>query len=143
MAANPVHGLDQACSVCGRVSGEHTLREWAACIGATTVDLGYEPVPEDAARIANERLRENFDLPADWLIADNIIAKAVVMSGSAGAVGYEMPLVVHEFSVAAGGGMVPVATVAYIGPPETLRKYGRLLRDTANGAANAAERRAA
>ena len=31
-------------------------------------------------------------------------------------------------------------TVAVIGTPEILRKLGRLLRDTCNGAANAAEK---
>lgn len=133
-------GLDQDCGVCGRVSGDHTLREWSECLGTTTTDLPYEPVPEDAARVAREQMGLNFGIPDDWLIADNVVAKALVLNGRSGHVDVKVPVLLHEFGVAAAGGMVPVATLAFIGGPDTMRKYGRLVRDNANGAANAAER---
>jgi len=53
-----------------------------------------------------------------------------------------MPIVLHEFSTSPRVGEV-IARVAYVGDVHTVRQYGRLLRDTANGAANAAERTAA
>lgn len=135
-----INGLDEDCSVCGRVSGDHTLREWADCLGTTTIDLPYEPVPEDAARVAREQLGLQFGLPDDWLVADNVVAKAMFLEGDSGAVQVRVPVVVHEFSVATPTGLVAVCPpVAFTSPPDTIRKFGRLIRDTANGAANAAE----
>lgn len=46
----PVEGLDKPCPHCGRVSGDHTLREWAECMGQSS-ELPFEPIPDDS--IAN------------------------------------------------------------------------------------------
>jgi hypothetical protein len=144
MGEQLVSGLDARCPACDRVSGDHTLREWAVCLGTTTTDLPYEPTPADTAADANDamtaQLREQLGVPDGWLIADNIIVKALVLDAGSGPVGVKIPLVLHEFSVAGPAGLTDVATIAFIGPPAVVRKYGRLVKDSANGAANAAER---
>lgn len=33
-----LHDLDKPCLACQRPAGDHTLREWNACMGATTTD---------------------------------------------------------------------------------------------------------
>jgi hypothetical protein len=89
--AEPAQGLDGPCSVCGRIAGDHTLREWARCLGTTTTDLPYEAVPADAARIATDSMRMRFGMPDDWTIADNVIAKALVLDVHTGSVVLKLP----------------------------------------------------
>lgn len=50
----------------------------------------------------------------------------------------------HEFQIGRGGAApIGVAKVLYAGgSTDVMRAYGRLIRDTSNGAANAAERAA-
>jgi len=137
--SGPIQNLEAACMVCERPAGDHTLREWSACMGTITTDLPYGPIPADARRIA-----ERFGLPDGTLVADNVVAKSLVARADMGPLGQSLllPLVLHEFSRSPNVGEV-LARIAYIGDVGTLRQYGRLLRDTANGAANAAEERSA
>jgi hypothetical protein len=139
--SDALRGLDQECPACGRVSGDHTLREWSRCIGATTTDLPFEETPPDMAGEAAEAVRKQFQLDDDLIIADHIVAKAMTLDGHSGLVQVRLPALLHEFQVGiAGQPPTTVAKVVYLGDASTLRQYGRLLRDTANGAANAAER---
>lgn len=136
-----VGGLDDACAVCTRPAGDHTLREWATCLGTTMENLPFAEVPSDMAKAVNERLRQQFQLDADMLVADSVVVKAIVLDGRAGAMTVRTPGVLHEFSIGVPGQPpVPVARLLFVGPPEGMRSYGRLVRDNANGACNAMER---
>jgi hypothetical protein len=139
----PLRNLDAPCPACGRASGDHTLREWSVCLGTTTTDLPFEKTAPDMARAAADAVREQFQLDGDLIIADHIVAKAMTLAGSSGLVAVRLPALLHEFQVGvAGQPPSTVAKVIYLGDAPTMRKYGRLVRDTANGAANAAERAA-
>ncbi len=135
-----LRGLDEACATCGRVCGDHTLREWAACMGTLTTDLPFERTPPDMAQAAGDAVRRQFRLDDDIAIADHATVKALTLAGSAGAVGVRLPMLLHEFQIGIPGQPpAPVARVAYLGNLAGMRGYGRLVRDSANGAANAAE----
>lgn len=135
-----VSGLEKPCGTCGRVSGDHTLREWAKCMGTVTTDLPFERVPDDMADAAAKAVREQFSLDPDLIVADGVVVKAVVLSGDSGAVEIKVPALLHEFQInLAAEPPAVVAKVAYLGDAKAMRGYGRLVRDNANGAANAAE----
>jgi hypothetical protein len=132
-----VTNLDSPCGVCARASGDHTLREWAACLGTTTLDLPYQPVAADIT----SALRERFNLPGDQIIADHVVVRAAVLGGHTGVVGVKSPIVLHEFAVGMPDRPAEVvAKVAYIGSGDAVRAYGRLVQESADGAAAAAER---
>lgn len=134
-------GLEEPCPVCGRTSGDHTLREWAVCVGRPTLDLPYEDVAPDLAEAAAENLRRSFGIDGDVLIADHVVARALTLDGRSGPVRVTFPAVLNEFQVGvAGKSPVPIAKVLFVGSGESVRGYGRLLRDTSNGAVNAAAR---
>lgn len=136
----PIEGLDQPCSVCERPSGDHTLREWAACIGTVTTDLPYEQTPPDAAAVVAEKVRQQFNLDEDLIVADHVVIRAATLDGASGQVRVRIPALIHEFQVGVSGQPpVTVAKVVYVADTDGMRAYGRLARDTANGAANAAE----
>lgn len=138
-----VSGLEQPCGTCERPAGDHTLREWAACMGEVTTDLPYEPSEPDAAELVAAQVREQFHLDGDLIVADHVVARAITLQGAADVVGVTFPGVLHEFQIGLGGtAPAVVAKVLYLGDVDAMRAYGRLLRDTANGAANAAERAA-
>lgn len=83
------------------------------------------------------------DLDSHLIIADNVVVKALTLDGASGAVEVRLPALLHEFAIGvAGAPPEMIAKVLFIGSPEIMRKYGRLARDSANGAANAAERAA-
>lgn len=140
----PVSGLESPCPVCGRTSGDHTLREWSACFGEPTTDLPFEITPPDAAKLAAERVRESFDLDSDLIIADNVLVTAATLGGAAhGGIRVRIGALIHDFQIGVSGAPPQtVAKVMFLGDPLTMRKYGRLARDSANGAANAVERAA-
>ncbi len=134
-----VSGLDRDCGACGRVAGDHTLREWAACMGTVTTDLPFEATPPDLAAAAAAAVRAQFQLDDDLVVADHVVVKAVTLAGSSGAIDVRVPGLLHEFQLGiAGQPPAPVAKVAFLGDVASLRGYGRLVRDSANGAANAA-----
>jgi hypothetical protein len=139
----PVRGLDEACGVCGRPSGDHTLREWSVCLGEVTTHQPYEETPADAVEVVNAAMRERFQLEPGTIVADNVIIRAATLDAATGPLQVKLPAVLHEFQVALSG--QPPATVAkiiYVGDVNAVRQYGRLARDSANAAANAAERAA-
>lgn len=137
-----VHGLDDDCPVCGRVSGDHTLREWAVCLEQRTTDVPFEAMPDDAVgAAATEAVRKQLG-DDDLVLVDGVVVKALALGAETGPVAVRVPALLHEFQVNVSGG--PPATVAKVlftaGDPDGMRGYGRLVRDTANGAANAVER---
>ncbi|HXS32221.1 MAG TPA: hypothetical protein VN758_00435 [Solirubrobacterales bacterium] len=137
----PVEGLNDPCAACGRRSGDHTLDEWAKCMGTPSVDLPFEPIPDDAARLASERLRKQFNLDDDVILADSVVVRAALVDAASGQVGIKLPALIHDFQVGvAGAAPATVARVLYLGDVESMRKYGKLIRDSANGAVNAAGR---
>jgi len=126
-------GLDAPCPICERVCGDHTLREWAACTETLAVDLPYEAVPSDIA----DAVRQRFQLGSDVVVADHCVIKAVALEGAAGYTTIRVPAVLHEFAIGQmGTAPTTVAKVLYLASPDGLRAYGRLVRDSANGAAN-------
>lgn len=136
-----LRNLDQPCATCGRPAGDHTLREWGECLGTLTTDLPFEDTPPDIARAAAASVRERFQLDPDLIVADHVVVRAITLEGRTGAVGLKLPAVLHEFQIGvAGQSPVVVAKAAFIGDVTSVRSYGRLVRDSANGAANVAER---
>lgn len=139
----PAHGLDERCPACDRVCGDHALREWVACMGNPTTDLPYAELPDDIAAAATENLRRTFGLDEDVIVADHVVAKALVFTAGAGPVRVDYPAVLHEFQVGVlGHPPAPIAKLLFAGNHDGIRAYGRLIRDTANGAVNAARRAA-
>lgn len=136
-----VEGLDEACDRCGRVRGDHTLREWVECVGHPTVDLPYEEVPPETARMAEE-LRGRMGLDDDVIVADHAVVQAMTLGGvGEGGLRVVVPTLMHDFQMGRPGQPpTTLVKVAFIAGPEVMRAYGRLARDCANGAANAAER---
>lgn len=136
MAEPNVRGLDETCT-CGRRAGDHTLDEWAVCLNAVDHVLEYEETPRDV----QDLMRRRFKGLEDYAIADTLVARAAVLDAASGAVGVAVPALLLEF--ATGHPTLPpkqTAKVAFLGPPEVMRQVGKLVRDTANGAANAAEK---
>lgn len=149
-------GLDDPCAACGRDVGDHTMREWAACMGDHWENPYHDLAGAQRAAKVTSELRERFNLPADAVLADTIQAKALVIRSDPAAqkinlpgmtlsrgtspVNVAVPALLHEFQMGLPGGPAGVVKVLYSSTPEVMRKYGRLIRDTANGAANAAER---
>jgi hypothetical protein len=138
-----LRGLDEACSTCDRPVGDHTLREWNVCMGTLTTDLPFEKTPPDMARAASEAVRAQFNLDDDLVIADHVVVKAVTLAGEVrgAAINVRLPALLHEFQIGLPG-QPPgtLARVLFVGPADSVRGYGRLVRDSANGAVNAAER---
>jgi predicted O-methyltransferase YrrM len=133
-------GFDDECTECGRLAGDHTLREWAKCTGDKSFDLPMADIPEDATEQANRMLRERFLLDDDVIVVDNVVTYATVLRGSSGPVGVKAPAVMHDFQSSASGRVKTVARVLFLADAAGIRAYGKLVRDAANGAANAAER---
>jgi hypothetical protein len=125
-----VRNLDAACH-CGRISGDHSLREWAACLGATAMDLPYEEVPGGPVDVPLEATGR--------VMADNVVARSAVVEQASGPVKVRIPVLVLTFGVNFPG--EPPRTVAEValiaGDGDGMRRFGKLFRDTANGAANA------
>jgi hypothetical protein len=135
--SGPFRDLDAACSTCGRRVGNHTMDEFNACSSATAMDLPYEDVPGGPIPLTING--------AHLAWADHLHARAAVVAGeSLGAnLRLRLPTVIFTFEVGNPRGPAhPVTEVAFVGNPEGLRKLGRVIRDTCNGAANAAERSA-
>lgn len=134
-----MQGLDDACPVCQRPAGDHTLREWAACMGESTT-LPFEPIPSDSAAAANAAMKERFGLDEDVIVADNVIVRAATLDFSTGVVNGQLPALIHEFQTSgAGGPPAELAKVVFVAPTDGMRGYGRLVRDSANAAAKRAE----
>ncbi len=138
-----LRGLDEPCAVCGRVCGDHTLREWAVCMGTLTTDLPFEETPADLASATAAAVRERFELDDAIVVADHVVIRAMTLAGTSGPIQVRVPALMHDFQIGVPGqAPATVASVAFLGDVASMRGYGRLVRDSANGAANAAERAA-
>lgn len=110
-------------------------------MGEATTDLPFEETPPDMAAAAAAAVREQFQLDEDLIVADHVVVRAVTLDGSSGPLRVKLPGLLHEFQIGIGGQPPStVAKVAFLGDVTAVRGYGRLVRDSANGAANAAER---
>lgn len=132
-----IEGLEESCMNCGEVVGDHTVRQWNLCASAVQMDLKYEDVPEDV-RAFTERLGFAHGVQ----VADHCIARSLVMKGDSapGMPRVVLPVVQLEFSVGTPKGSLEGAKIAFIGSEESIGKFGKLVRDTSNGAVNAARR---
>lgn len=134
----PIGGLDEPCASCGRSCGDHTVREWSACIATPVTDLPYEALPDDIPA----SLRRRFGLDEDTTVADTVVVKSLRLEGNTAGLPLSAPGLLHEFSIGLpNASPIPVAKILFLGSPESMRSYGRLVRDSANGAANAGARR--
>lgn len=127
-------GLDQACRTCGRRSGSHTLDEWAACGPAESQHLPYAAVPDGIIplTISGEAVA--------W--ADHMTARSAIIGGDERGIKTRFPAVIFGFQMGMSEGPLhEVSTTALVGTPEMMRKVGRILRDTCNGAANTVDPR--
>lgn len=124
-------GMEDLCVACTRVIGDHTMREFEACTASRSFEIGYGPA-------SDRTLNDRFGIPADVVVADHLVAKATVLEGSAGQLEVKAAGLLLEFGSSASGKVEIVGKVLYIGDVDGVRAAGRLLRDTANGAANAA-----
>lgn len=137
---SPVTGLDTDCGTCGRRAGDHTLDEWAKCMGTVTTDLPYEDNPHEV-RFAGDQLREQLGLEQGTIVADHVVVKAAYYEGLNGVATVRMPMLIHEFAMGRPGAPpAPVGKAVFLADSEGMRKYGQLVRDSANGAINAARR---
>jgi hypothetical protein len=113
--------------------GDHTLRQWFEHTGDAGVDLPYEEVPDRDFPVINGL--------EDAHIVDNVTARSAVAPMHSGRLTIKVPILLLDFSRGRPSGPpTPVVKVAFLSDPVVMRKVGKLLRDTANGAANAAER---
>lgn len=124
-------GLNEDCIACGRRRGDHTLDELAVCVAKPTLDLPYEDQPLTW-------LTGKLGLSEDTVTADHIIVKSMVLRGE-GPIPVTIPALLFEFS-ASPNTQEPRARVLFMGDEQTMRKIGLLVRDTANGAINAARK---
>ena len=127
--------LDDSCSTCQRRVGDHTLDEWNVCFGATALDLGYEEAPAGPIPLT---------VQGDEIAwADHLHARSCIVGGLGPNLTVQFPAVIFTFELGNPRGEPhPVTEVAFVGNPDGLRRLGKVLRDTCNGAANAAERSA-
>jgi len=110
-------------------------------MGTPTTDLPFERIPDDAAALASEAIRKQFALDDDLILADSCVIRAALIDGASGVVKVKVPTLIHDFQIGIPGRPPStVARVLYMGDVAAMRSYGRLVRDSANGAANAAER---
>lgn len=131
-------GLDQPCPYgCDKTIGAHTLVEWGAHVdnGDGEHDLPWQPVGGDTpikAILAGEEL----------VMADTLSCRSMLAQAPPGhPFGVNLPCLVLEFQRGNPTGVpATVAEVAYLGSPSSMRRAGVLVRDAANGAANAAEK---
>ena len=127
-----VQNLDAICPEDGRAIGDHTLREWNAHMDLAHTDLPYEENPEPVA-IPDQEL----------VVADTVTARAAVQTYDMGRTKALVPVLILDFSLGQmGAPRSHQVSVGFISTPEMMRKVGKILRDSAHGAANAAERAA-
>lgn len=136
-----IRGRDEACPACQKRTGDHTLDELDVCLGASALDLRYEEVDGGEPVSLRWTLGDR-----NVVIADHVVARALVAGEGVGPdtrLPLAVPVLHLEFLVGKPGAVpTPVGEIGLVGSPDGLRKMGKLFRDTANGAANAAERAA-
>lgn len=131
-----LRNLEELCPRDGIEIGEHTVREWDQCTSSMHVDLPYEDVPGGPMLTASYG-----DNDSAILVADTVTARALLGAADTGRIAARVPILLLDFQVGwVGHAPVPVVQVAFMAPPDVMRKAGKLLRDTADGAANAFEK---
>lgn len=120
--------LDDPCPDCDRPIGGHTVEEWFAHMTKPGEDLRYEDNPTGPVYRDGDQTTP---------LADHLTCSALVLEGGPNG---PMPAVKFEFSTRSGGKLVPVGSVVFIGSEVVIRKIGKLVRDTSNGAINAVNR---
>lgn len=133
----PTDPLEQPCPACERPSGDHTLREWQACMEVPGLDLEFQEIEDTQTRqAASAALADQLGFDSSALVADHVVTKAVVIGAGPVRVGG----LVMEFQIGNPTGIPDkVGTVVFLGRPDLMRSFGRLVRDSANGAANRTE----
>jgi hypothetical protein len=136
--SGPLSNLDAPCGKCGDRLGDHTLDKLQVCTGSGPDH--YLPFEEVDPVLEDFRKRFSIEDP-DLLIADNAVVKAGLIDGQIGGVaGFKLPVVIHEFAIGRVGQQpLDVARVMFLGDAESIRGYGRLVRDNSNAAANRSE----
>jgi hypothetical protein len=128
MGPDMTASADTACPTCDRRTGDHTIDEWMTCLDQPAFHLPFEPV-------AGTR-PVTFSLAGrDMVIADTIDIRALIADGPA-----RIPVLLLTFSV--GNPTAPptqVCEVGFIAGPDGMRRFGKLVRDSAYGAAKAGE----
>lgn len=132
-----LQGLDQPCPTCRQPIGDHTMRRWSAC----TTELGHHDPHREVSEAEGRQLLMKFE-DRELVIADHV--SVVSAAGEVRPLGMQpiyTPTLVFRFASSAGNPLSPepVAEVAFIGTSEGVRSLGRLVRDSANSAANKAE----
>lgn len=136
-AHGPLRGLDDSCTKCGRRVGDHTMDQYNSCSGKPALHLPYERVPDGPIHLTIDG--------AETAWADHVHCRSAVVQGeSLGAnLRVKLPTVIFTFEIGnPHGPPLPVAEVAFVSPPDVIRTLGKVIRDSCNGAANAAERSA-
>lgn len=130
MTARP--DLAVICPHDGRPVGAHTLDEWWDDVhSAPHTDLDYEENPAGAP----------VEVDVTMIAADTVVARAGVQQHELGGALLTVPVLLLDFAQGRlDGPPAHQVSVGLLGTPEGLRKAGKVIRDAANGAANAAER---
>lgn len=132
--ANPAD-LEQVCPHDGKKIGEHTVAEWFDHLvdQVPHTDLPFEHAPDGPVMV---------DLGDEQLeLVDTIMARATILAGTAGPVDFVTPIAILDLQQGRAGDVpLQVRRVGVIGTPDSMRKLGKLVRDTFYAAANAAER---
>ena len=131
-------GLDEPCdNHDGKLYGDHTLREFQDCVSAGDYTVPYEDTPDDLQALLHAR----FGGLEGYTIADTFTSRSAVLDAGAGPLRMKVPALLLEFCTGhPSAGPTIVAQVAFLAPPEIMRTMGKVIRDSANGAANAAEK---
>lgn len=113
------------------------MREWTACLGKPTIELPYEDEP--SVTWVQERVRGQFGLGDDVLVADHVVCRASVLQGYMGIVRTLIPAVILEFQVGIQGRAPETAAkVLYLGDESAMLAFGELVQQSAAGAVRAA-----
>lgn len=130
MTARP--DLAVICPHDGRPVGAHTLDEWWDDVHrAPHTDLDYEENPDG----------QIVQITLDAVVADTLVVRSAVQQHDIGAARVVVPVLVFDFAQGRlAGPPEHQVSVALLSSPSLLRKLGVIIRDAANGAANAAER---
>lgn len=125
--------LESGCPVCARPIGVHLVAEWLGPCAPQGHHLPYEEVPGPPIML---------DLGGRELhVVDQVAARAAAVMDADGRVTLRLATLLLSFGQGQSDGSVrEVAEVAVVASPAAMRKIGVVLRDTANGAANAAAR---
>lgn len=136
--SSAVPNLDEPCAFDGRPIGDHTMREWAAHLDAEPhTDLAFEEIPDGPI------MMNVTDGDEPLAVADTLIARAAVFDATSGTMKIKVPLLLVDLQIGQPGDAPRTFyKFGFVSTPDVMRKIGKLLRDTAYGAANAAEKAA-